>query len=184
MKSLAKELIKIAINLDNMGFVKEASNLDKIAQKIVVSADYNTEPSLNYSNDLKNYEMMVKAKSQDSGLNGFAATLIDNHMKAFIDKIMEQYKSPQKEAFLLQAKNIKHAIENRLNSQDLNTKLYSLLRSQGIVDKYSNKLIYTNRDEFRTKWMDLIQPEFDINNNNAVAQWLINKFNLLALQCK
>jgi hypothetical protein len=104
-------------------------------------------------------------------------------MNAFIDQIKVNYKSPQKEAFLLQAKNIKHSLENNLDTQQLNTELYSLLRSKGIVNKTTNKLVFTNRDMFRSKWISLIQPDFDLTNK-AEAQWLTNKYNLLALQCK
>ncbi len=104
-------------------------------------------------------------------------------MNAFLQKIQQTYKSPQKDAFLLQAKNIKHSLENNLDTQQLNTKLYSLLRSTGIVDKSTNKLVFTNRDMFRSKWMKLIQPNFNLKNGSE-AQWLTNKYNLIALQCR
>jgi hypothetical protein len=179
-KELAVNLFKIANHLDSQGFIKEANSLDKIARKIVISLEYNTDPAGNYNIDIKNYQDMVEAKKNE---RAFAATLIDNQMNAFINQIKESYKSPQKEAFLLQAKNIKHSIETGLNSQELNTKLFPLLRSKGIVDKTTNKLVFTNREMFRSKWIDLIQPEFNLKNQ-AEAQWLTNKYNLLALQCK
>jgi hypothetical protein len=179
-KELAVNLIKIANHLDSQGFIKEANSLDKIARKIVISADYSTDPAGNYNTDIKNYQDMVKAKKNE---RGWAATLIDNQMNAFIQKIPQLYQSPQKEAFLLQAKNIKHSLENNLDTQQLNTELYSLLRSTGIVDKSTNKLVYTNRDMFRSKWMELIQPNFNLLDR-AEAQWLTNKYNLIALQCR
>jgi hypothetical protein len=179
-KELAVNLFKIANHLDSQGFIKEANSLDKIARKIVISIEYNTDSTGNYNSDIKNYQDMVEAKKNE---RGFGATLIDNQMNAFIDQIKVNYKSPQKEAFLLQAKNIKHSLENNLDTQQLNTKLYSLLRSKGIVDKTTNKLVFTNRGMFRSKWIGLIQPEFNLTNN-AEAQWLTNKYNLLALQCK
>ena len=179
-KELAVNLIKIANHLDSQGFIKEANSLDRIARKIVISADYNTDPAGNYNTDIKNYQDMVKAKKNE---RGFAATLIDNQMNDFLEKIPQLYQSPQKEAFMLQVRNIKHALENNLNTQELNTKLYSLLRSTRIVDKSTNKLVYTNRDMFRSKWMDLIQPNFNLKDR-AEAQWLTNKYNLIALQCK
>lgn len=38
-KNLVNELVKVANSLDNMGLNKEANSLDKIARKIVVSAN-------------------------------------------------------------------------------------------------------------------------------------------------
>ena len=179
-KELAVNLIKIANHLDSQGFIKEANSLDKIARKIVISADYSTDPAGNYNTDIKNYQDMVKAKKNE---RGWAATLIDNQMNAFIQKIPQLYQSPQKEAFLLQAKNIKHSLENNLDTQQLNTKLYSLLRSNGIIAKSNNSLMYTNIKFFRDAWIRYIQPEFNLQNP-AEVQWLINKFNLLALKFK
>jgi len=56
-KNLFSELIKVANVLDEMGLVKEANNLDKIARKIVVS-----ETTLyGYAHDINVYKSYFKA---------------------------------------------------------------------------------------------------------------------------
>jgi hypothetical protein len=67
-KELAVNLFKIANHLDSQGFIKEANSLDKIARKIVISLEYNTDPAGNYNIDIKNYQDMVEAKKMKEDL--------------------------------------------------------------------------------------------------------------------
>lgn len=57
-KDLIIQLVKVANNLDEMGFSKEANRLDKIARK-VISQNSVPEPERDYTKDIQTYKNLL-----------------------------------------------------------------------------------------------------------------------------
>lgn len=64
-KDLIIKLVKVANNLDEMGFSKEANHLDKIASKIVVSF---TSTGI-YKDDINQYKVLFLNKNMMKLIN-------------------------------------------------------------------------------------------------------------------
>ena len=179
MKNLAKDLIKIANKLDSMGLLTEANSLDKIAKRIVISElKYESDVTGNYLSDIQNYKNILLIKRNESGIGKH---IMESQSIEFLQKIKDTYKSPKKEAFLLQAKNIKNEIDNKLDGEYLNNKLSNLLISYKLIDSQG----YVNYDynTFKSYWITYIVPQFDLSRP-GVEKWLVNKFNFLVSKLK
>lgn len=174
-KDLANEIIKVANSLDELGFVKEANSLDKIAKKIVVSYYYS--PTGNYKDDIENYKSIISDfQTEEYAANkkiiARDATKFLNSVKMYGDYDLETTK-----AFLEQAKNIRNEIYGGLDGTKLNDKLFMLLKKHGIIDN--------DFDEFTLSdiWNSKIAPEFDLQNSNE-NRWLASKYNILLEKIK
>jgi len=154
-KDLISELLKVANSLDNMGFLKEAISLDKIAGKVVLSANPVVQdvskPFVRtgfYATDIQNYKSLFNSAYFDRGervskpyqkILQYATNLYNS----VVNDPRSPYTKQQKEAFKQQAARIRSNIENDL--VDIN-------ENDGIVqgkEKYS-----LNDDLVRNKITD------------------------------
>jgi hypothetical protein len=167
-KNLVNELVKVANSLDNIGLNKEANSLDKIARKIVVSANppiYNrtyvkykstggpekmSQRTGNYPQDIANYKNLYYAanydddydKNIDRDLLQLASNLYNSVVNAWFNN---PYSDSQKKAFRDQATRIRTDIDGGfadVNYSDHNKSrkhsLNDILFYYGITDHSGN----------------------------------------------
>lgn len=164
-KDLVKELVRVANSLDKMGMNDEASNLDKIARKIVVSKKYEASPDGDYRYDIDRYKSLFKfQRLQD------ATDLFNSVMKSKV------YSNEQKDAFRKQAEGIRNMYFSGYDENWGEEKLTNLLNaspftilSPGILSQH------TDLKQFTDYWISNIQPKFAISDPR-VAKWLSSKF--------
>jgi len=197
-KFIIDELIKVANVLDEMGLVKEANNLDKIARKIVVSvnpsgwdisssedAKYVSERTGNYSKDIERYKSLYSA-----GYKQEASNLYNSVVNAWFKN---PYSDLQKKQFKLQAERIRSDIDSRIIdiNEEVNVgrkfSLNEYLYKAGITD-YNGKLLPTIKDKqtLRKLWLSKLPEYFpyyfdNSNTNPRVRKQLSNTFNMLAM---
>ena len=136
-KYLISELLKVANSLDNMGFLKEAISLDKIAGKVVLSANpvvrdvsKGIERTGTYATDIQNYKSLFNSAYYNGNqrLPKPYTKMLEyatNLYNSVVNDPRSPYTKQQKEAFKQQAARIRMDIEN--NIEDVNA-------SDGIVD--------------------------------------------------
>lgn len=144
-KYLISELLKVANSLDNMGFLKEAISLDKIAGKVVLSANPVVQDVSKpfertgiYATDIQNYKSLFTSAYYNGNQRlpkpyPKIAQYATNLYNSVVNDPRSPYTKQQKEAFKQQAARIRISIEN--NYVDVN-------ESNGISNKYSlNELL-------------------------------------------
>jgi hypothetical protein len=162
-KDLIIQLVKVANNLDEMGFSKEANHLDKIASKIVVSFA-STEK---YTADIKQFKALVMNGKQDE-----ADTLLFSVLDG------KEYSEAQKKAFRHQANSIEISKTFEFDVEKANDKLSRLLkRSDFQFDTDGTLNSATNINEFTNFWIHQIQPAF--SRSYEYEYWLTQKFLIL-----
>jgi len=120
-KEIVDKLIKVANNLDSLGYMREANIVDRVAKKIVVSAnpEYISKVSLdeaarlkftaNYVDDILKYKKLsflyFKLNSENKLKD---MQLIGAYKKSLLDAVKktQKFTSEQKIAFLAQAERI------------------------------------------------------------------------------
>ena len=172
-KDLIIQLVKVANNLDEMGFSKEANILDKIASKIVVSQ----RPTGKYTEDIKQFKaLMLAGKSDD------AITLLFSVLDS------KDYSEAQKKAFKHQANSIEISKNFEFDVEKANDKLSRLLkRSNFQFDPDGTLNSATNINDFTNFWIQKIQPAFrgDVDYDFWLSEkFLIFKKSLLAKKRK
>ena len=206
-KNLFSELIKVANVLDEMGIVKEANNLDKIARKIVVS--YNptvhnygsddlkkiSQISGIYSKDIANYKSIIWSAYHDEKGNFIkspypdALQLASNLYNSVVNAwFRNPYTSEQRRVFKLQADNIRNTISG--NFDDSNNEIYKgkslndILVGAGIVDYYGKlKSNIKSKHILRQYWFAMLKNNFPkVQNGSFEARNLSNTFNMLAMK--
>ena len=197
-KFIIDELIKVANVLDEMGLVKEANNLDKIARKIVVSKNDSLSEIPNktvaktfeerdgdYRTDIWRYKSLYSA-----GYKQEASNLYNSVVNAWFNN---PYSDLQKKKFKLQAERIRADIDRsvvEINEEVNETRKFSLneyLKKAGITD-YEGKLLPEIKDKqtLRKLWLNKLPEYFPyyFNNSNFDPQrrkQLSNTFNMLAM---
>ncbi len=104
--SVVKELIKIANTLDESGFIKEASAIDKVAKKIVISqVDAET-----YQKDISNYQTLInnaKAAKSDGDKQTALQDATDQY-NGVLNSMWSRYSPEQKQAWRAQSNRIRN----------------------------------------------------------------------------
>lgn len=160
-KDLITQLVKVANNLDEMGFSEEANSLDKIASKVVLSANpvvrdlsKGIERTGNYATDIQNYKSLFNSAfyNGDERVSKPYPKMLQyatNLYNSVVNDPRSPYTKQQKEAFKQQAARIRLNIEN--NQEDVNAndgiiegeKKYSLNDSlvRNKITDYKGKLL-------------------------------------------
>ncbi len=197
-KYLISELLKVANSLDNMGFFKEAISLDKIAGKVVLSANPVVrnvskpfERTGTYAIDIQNYKSLFNSAYYDRGervskpypkILQFATNLYNS----VVNDPRSPYSKQEKEAFKQQAARIRIDIENDvvdINENDgivqgkQNYSLNDDLVRNKITD-YNGKLLpnIKTRKQLRGLFSNLTS---DVSNANLLKKYN-NTFNILS----
>jgi hypothetical protein len=177
-KDLVSELVKVANSLDNMGLNKEASNLDKIARKIVVSEAAHYDLPKTYKSAIDHYKYLITMFQQEA--NSEKKKEWAQEATWFLQDVQKAdstlYTDSQKSTFIDQAAAIRNSIYGNLNDNVLNDKLAMLLKTSPYL--VSQGVIIGTEDikKFTDFWMTQIQPEFEIISNRNIAKWLSSKF--------
>ncbi len=172
MKNIINNLIRVANNLDSLGYMEEANIVDRVAKKIVVSA--NPEVDIlsfgqalsipvtgDYAKDILNYKKLTKSYKQhfdEKTLNNDDQDKFKKIIERFLKKIKNIYDDQHYNAFYNQAMRIRYDIDNNL--EDINISLgkdqeslNEFLSLYDIVD-YNGQL-YDNiktKSEFNKRW--------------------------------
>ncbi len=159
-KDLIIQLVKVANNLDEMGFSKEANRLDKIASKIVVSI----APTGNYQKDIEQFKALYLAGKSDDA-NTLLFSVLDS----------KDYNKEQKEAFRHQTSSIETAKFFEFDVEKANDKLSQLLKKSNFqFDTDGTLNSATNINDFTNFWIKQIQPAF--RGDVGYDYWLSEKF--------
>ena len=172
MKNIINSLIKVANNLDSLGYMEEANIVDRVAKKIVKSA--NPEVDIlslgqalsipvtgDYAKDILNYKKLTKSYKhhiKEKTLNNDDQDKFKRIIERFLKKIKNIYDDQHYNAFYNQAMRIRYDIDN--NIEDINISLgkdqeslNEFLSLYDIVD-YNGQL-YDNiktKSEFNKRW--------------------------------
>ena len=171
-KEIVDKLIKVANNLDSLGYMREANIVDRVAKKIVVSA--NPEVDIlslgqalsipvtgDYAKDILNYKKLKKSYKQHFDKKTLSNDDLDKFkriIERFQKKIETDYDDEHYKAFYNQAQRIKYDIDNNLD--DINDRLgknyESLNEFLGLYDivDYNGKLVkdIKTKSEFNKRW--------------------------------
>lgn len=182
-KDLVSGLIKVANNLDSLGYMREANIVDRMAKKIVISAN----PEVNilslgqalsipvtgdYAKDILNYKKLKKSYKQhfdEKTLNNDDLDKFKRIINKFQKQVEIKYNDEKYVAFYNQAQRIKYDIDNNL--EDINNSLgkdqESLNEFLGLYDivDYNGQLY----DKIKTK------SEFNKRWNNFMNDPRVNK---------
>ena len=191
-KSVIESLIKIADNLDNLGYLREASRLDKIAQTMApppVSYEtqqnaYNSVGDNTPTNTPVNTAPVTPA-TQATGQNAANEKYVEDINKYknlvqqkkfkeaayFLKQVVNSYQDQQqRDAFVSQAGKIRNQVSNQLVNEDnmSDDEIYNLLQKYGINDA-------ADLAELNKKWNVMMT---NLKNQNLLSE---NKRNLLKL---
>lgn len=145
-KDLINSLIKVANNLDNIGLVKEASVVDRIAQEL---SPGNNVASMDYKTDIEEYKRLLQSGDLQ------AANILQ-------DNVISRYDEKSKLAFLAQASRIENQLKDKYNKEDSYTddQLYSLLNNYGINNAQDLKTL-------NLSWNKMLS---DLKNKNLITE--------------
>ena len=179
-KEIVDKLIKVANNLDSLGYMREANIVDRVAKKIVVSVNPKytsmTEdearakmPTGDYTSDIITYKSLIDNTYYDKDYNYTKGgiepyrTLANNFKLRTITKLKEK-STQEAKAFQNQANRIKYDFENDI--QDVNEmfdnkltlSLNEYLTKYGITD-YNGNLSQNieNLPQLNTEWYNFKQ---------------------------
>lgn len=197
-KSIVDRLVKISNVLDSYGFFEEANSLDKIASKVVLSANpvvrdvsKGIERTGLYATDIQNYKSLFNSAfyNGDERVSKPYQKMLQyatNLYNSVVNDPRSPYTKQQKEAFKQQAARIRMDIENDtadVNASDgitTDKRKYSLndnLVRNKITD-YSGKLLpnIKTRKQLRELFTTMTS---DIEDKN-LAQQYSQTFNILS----
>lgn len=169
-KDLINSLIKVASSLDNMGFLKEANVVDRIAQELSSPVDknyagetqayqpVNTAPVTTgqnaandkYVKDINNYKNLLKQKKYKEA-------------ELFLQQVANSYQDQQqRNAFIGQARKINNQFFNQIDNEDnmSDDEIYNLLQKYGI-----NKA--ENLADLNKKWNVMMT---NLKNQNLLSE--------------
>jgi hypothetical protein len=201
-KEIINGLIKVANNLDLLGYKEEANIVDRVANKIVVSKNpeitrlekgeaQSLVPSGDYPTDIKNYKRLYYSGYHDSkddyNEKGFSNYL--TLARDFLLKALQLYKyNPRKQlVFQEQAERIRTDIQNDYvdvnvemtrNSKPLNY----YLKKYELVDVLGNrKDSISDINTFNARWNKLLNDPAISNklDDSSVRSQLRNTKNIL-----
>jgi hypothetical protein len=178
-KSVIESLIKIADNLDNLGYLREASRLDKIAQTMAPPpVSYETQQNAyNSVDDTTPTNTPVNTAPVTTGQN--AAT--DKYVKDintyknllqqrkfkeadyFLKQVANSYQDQQqRDAFVGQAAKINNQYFNQMRNEDnmSDDEIYNLLQTYGINDA-------ANLTDLNKKWNAMMT---NLKNQNLSSE--------------
>jgi len=171
-KEIINGLIKVANNLDLLGYKEEANIVDRVAKKIVVSKN----PEINllslgqalsipvtgdYTTDIVNYKKLLSSyysHERNKKLNNDDLQKFKTLVKKFISTVKLKYEGDQYSAFYNQAKRIQFDLENNLEDINKNIgenteSLNEFLRLYRIADEYGDlDDEIKSRAEFNKRW--------------------------------
>ena len=171
-KDLIIQLVKVANNLDEMGFSKEANRLDKIAQNMISPIDKN------YAGETEAYQMVGKnnpantpvTTDQNSNdkyvkdINDYKNLLQQKKYKEaeyFLEQIANSYQDQQqRDAFISQAAKIDFQIKQTNKDNLSDDEIYNLLQRNGINDA-------TNLADLNKKWNAMMA---NLKNQNLLSE--------------
>ena len=182
-KEIVDKLIKVANNLDSLGYMREANIVDRVAKKIVVSANPEVKrldkgeassivPSGDYATDILNYKRLLYSGYYDANNNfnekGYNYYL--NLAKNFYNEALKKYEGYTKHrVFIAQAKRIKEDIylgvfdiEANVDIVNKDKPLNYYLKKYKLVDENGyRKQDVDNIMTFNTRWNNLLkEPDF------------------------
>jgi hypothetical protein len=200
-REIASGLIKLANTLDNMGLMQEANNLDKIAKKIVVSANPEVKrlekgeaqslvPSGDYPTDIVNYKRLyysgyydARGEYNEKGYTNYLTLARD-----FLLKALQLYEDPRKKlVFKNQAERIRTDIQNDYEDVNVamtrkNKPLNYYLKKYELVDDLGNrKDSISDINTFNARWNKLLTDPAISNklHDSDVSSQLRNTKNIL-----
>ena len=179
-KEIVDKLIKVANNLDSLGYMREANIVDRVAKKIVVSAnpEYPSMtvnearakiPTGDYTSDIITYKSLIADTYFDidnnytkKGIEPYK-TLAHNFKLRAITKLQEK-STQEAKAFQNQANRIKYDFENdtldvnEMFDDKLTLSLNEYLTKYGITD-YNGNLSQNieNLPQLNTEWYNFKQ---------------------------
>ena len=183
-KSVIESLVKIANSLDNLGYLKEASRLDKIAQTMAPPVSdvtqqnaYNMVGPNTPTNTPATTTATVTPATQATGqnaandkyvkdINTYKNLLQQRKFKEaeyFLKQVANSYQDQQqRDAFLGQAAKIKDQNFNQLHNEDnmSDDEIYNLLQKYGIYDA-------ANMAELNKKWNVMMT---NLKNQNLLSE--------------
>ena len=168
-KSVIESLIKIADNLDNLGYLREASVVDRIAQEL---SPGNNVASMDYKTDIEKYKSFLQSGNLEAA----------NILK---DDVISKYDEQKKLAFLGQANKIKNQLADKYNKIDSYTddQLYNLLDNYGINNAKDLKTLNVSWNKMMTDLKNkklLSEEKQDIlmyTYRNVAAKFGYSRFN-------
>jgi hypothetical protein len=104
--SVVSELVRIANTLDESGFVREASAIDKVAKKIVTSSVDETT----YKKDIDNYRKLISDSklAQDPTKKQQLLQQATNQYNGVLNSMWSRYDRQQKQAWMAQSNRIRN----------------------------------------------------------------------------
>ncbi len=212
MKNIINSLIKVANNLDSLGYMEEANIVDRVAKKIVVSAnpDFITRVSLDeaarlkftgvYADDIYSYKklsFLYHKLNRENKLNDMR--LIGAYKNSLLDAVKKSKKwyDEEKNAFLAQADRIDNDHIRGLNALEINetmgdkstVSLNEYLAKYNIVD-YNGNLYddITDQATFNSRWNQFLRDPIVIKQRKKYPGYfrtqLNNTYKILAASLK
>ena len=182
-KEIVDKLIKVANNLDSLGYMREANIVDRVAKKIVLSANpevirlqkgeaSSIVPSGDYATDIANYKRLYYNGYYDAfdkfNEKGYSYYL--NLAKNFYINALKKYEGYTKHrVFIAQAERIRkdiklgaYHIEANVDIVNKNKPLNYYLKKYNLVDDNGyRKQDVDNIVTFNTRWNNLLkEPDF------------------------
>ena len=208
MKNIINNLIKVANNLDSLGYMEEANIVDRVAKKIIVSQytkiDHNKAKEIGmtgvYMTDITNYKNLVYSAYRDKD-GKFQSKPCREHLmyannllKAVQEDLNENYDALEKKAFEIQADRILHDVKGNwtdiniaYTSPDSSKPLNHYLVKYRITDSGGSLLPeITNINELRKRFMKMKNDSdiIDATPEYYYTKQLGDTYNLLALKFK
>ena len=184
MKNIINNLIRVANNLDSLGYMEEANIVDRVAKKIIVSANPEIKRlekgeassivvSGDYATDILKYKRLyysgyydARGDYNEKGYNNYLRLA-----KEFLLDVRQKYSSNQQQlkAFEAQAARIRedisqgvYHIEANVDIVDKDKPLNFYLKKYDLVDDNgSRKYDISDMQTFNTRWNNLLrEPDF------------------------
>jgi len=182
-KEIINGLIKVANNLDLLGYKEEANIVDRVAKKIVVSANPEVKrlekgeasslvPSGDYATDIANYKRLYYSGYYDARgeYNKKGYTNYLNLARDFLLKALDNYKGTTRQrVFQAQAERIRtdikldvYDIEANIDIVNKDKPLHYYLKKYDLVDDNGyRKQGVDDINTFNARWNNLLkEPDF------------------------
>lgn len=196
-KDLVSGLIKVANNLDSLGYMEEANIVDRVAKKIIVSqyqllnkgqAQY-IKITNNYNSDISNYKNLVFSAYDENNTKNkkLYLKLADDLLRAVKER--GTYDDKTKKAFELQTSRILYDAQkgyediNIAFDDDKSKPLNYYLMKYNITDFRGNlKDDIISKEILNTRFKNLKNDPDIVGKAGYFKRQLGNTYNLLALR--
>jgi len=161
--SVVSELVRIANTLDESGFVREASAIDKVAKKIVTSSVDETT----YKKDIENYRKLISDSKIAKNPTEKQQLLqqATNQYNGVLNSMWSRYDRKQKQAWMAQSNRIR----NEFWVGEGTDAAPGYATTQGFLEKTTQNLI-----DNRVKGLDAkIQQIIDENPNEKRLDYIV-----------